>query len=176
MEPMDELARSLNHNHQFTLGLVKGLTREQLAWRPSPVANPAGFILWHLARNEDLWMHRLPPRRTQVYEAAGFDRRFGLTIPEGNSIWITVGTGWTAEHVAAFPACEPALLLEYLEAVRADTLSYLSRLMPADPDAQPWPGRSPNTLGWVLRQMANHEANHAGQIDYLHGLHENRVL
>ena len=176
MEPIDEIVRNFEHVRRSTLRTVQGLTKEQLAWRPSSTANPASFILWHTARNEDLWIHRLGPRRPQVYEAAGFDRRFNLTIPAGKSIWITVGTGWTAEHVADFPACEPGLLLGYLEAVRADTISYTHGLAPADLEVKPWPERSPNTIGWVLRQMAFHEAYHIGQIDYVHGLLEDRVL
>jgi len=177
MEPMQELERTLSHIHQATLDAVKGLTAKQLAWQPAPVANSGGFLLWHLARNEDLWLHRFISRGAQVYEAGGFDQRFNLPpIPRGESLWITAGTGWTAEQVAAFPACAPALLLEYLEAVRADTISYLRGLTPADLESKPRAERSPNSVAWVLRQMAYHEAYHAGQIDYLHGLHENRVL
>ncbi|MGQ4809775.1 hypothetical protein NKDENANG_03204 [Candidatus Entotheonellaceae bacterium PAL068K] len=43
---------------------LRGLTPEELTWRPYSEANPMGFIVWHVAWIEDCWLTHFPQDET----------------------------------------------------------------------------------------------------------------
>ena len=53
---MDAVAFIWDTLRQVHLGLsetCQGLTQDEVLWRPFPLANNIGFILWHVTRAED---------------------------------------------------------------------------------------------------------------------------
>ena len=36
---------------------IDELTREELTWQPGPESNPIGYLVWHIARDEDRWIN-----------------------------------------------------------------------------------------------------------------------
>jgi hypothetical protein len=153
---------------------LRGLTPEELAWSPDTEANSIGFIVWHVARVEDRWLHRFAQDGVELWVADGWHERFGL--PEGDT-----GLGYDARQIAFFPNLSSEDLLQYLDDVRARTIEYVGGLGPEDFDVAP--GRTPFperpstvryfegcTIGRMFRQLIGELNQHLGQVAYLRGL------
>ena len=144
--------------------VTDGLTHEQLIWRPTPQANPIGFILWHVGRVEDNFIGRFILFGDEVWASGGWQERFGYQTRG-------IGTGFTTEQVAEVPIVPVELVWGYLQEVREHTLQYLEGLdlatLPNKPRAERFPQWSIHT---ILRQLIAHPNLHAGEMSYLRGL------
>lgn len=144
---------------------LKDLSPEELLSPPKPHIS---WLVWHLSRVQDANFSGLLERQ-QLWIADGWHTRFNMP-PDPRDY----GTGHrqTREQVDAFTVNDKALLLEYLDAVFAQTKSYLSTVSNADlnrvlnePQYTPLP-----TLSVRLASVINCNTRHAGQIEYLRGL------
>jgi uncharacterized damage-inducible protein DinB len=150
---------------------LRGLTAEELRWRPGSEANPIGFLVWHVARVEDRWLARFPQDSTEVWIRDGWAQRCGL--PESDT-----GVGYTTEQVMHFRMPPLADVQAYFDAVRQETLAYLQRLdaseLEVTPKRSPFPevGGLPDdfTIGRMFRQLIGEENQHLGHVAYLRGL------
>ncbi len=144
---------------------VDGLGVEQLTARPTPGANPIGWLVWHLARVQDSHVAELLGAE-QLWATGDWAGRFGLEPDPADN-----GYGHSAEEVAAVRPDGPGVLLEYLDAVDARTRSMLEVLVPSDLDRivdRSWD--PPVTLGVRLVSVADDSLQHAGQAAYVRGL------
>ena len=78
-------------------GLLAGLTDVQIRSRPVDGVNPIAWIVWHIARGEDLGVSRFVGHRPQLF----FEEEWGqrLNVPDAD-----LGTGMSAEEVAELSA------------------------------------------------------------------------
>lgn len=147
---------------------LEGLDDADLAYRPSPEANPIGWMAWHIGRVEDMHVADLVGEE-QLWTAQGFHERFGMP-PEAENY----GTGNTLEQVNEVHPPSVAALREYYDAVVARTDAYLAALTDADLDRvldEPqWTPRP--TVGVRLNSLIHHVAHHGAQVAYLRGLLE----
>jgi hypothetical protein len=132
-----------------------------LWWQPGPGLNHAGFLAWHIVRDEDHVVSYLGGE-PQAWAAAGWAKRFGMA--EG-----TQGTGFEPADLAGF-RFEPSLLLEYAEATWARTPDLLSRLTPEALDAPAWPGSEWNVATQLVEGCIGHSWGHLGEIRATLGL------
>jgi hypothetical protein len=104
------------------------VTDEQMRFRPAG-QNSLAWLLWHVARAEDVFVNVVFEPGTQVYDAA-WAKRLGVDRPE-------FGAGMTPDEVAALgDAIDLGALREY-----RDTVGRRTREMVRDmPDAK-WEGR-----------------------------------
>jgi hypothetical protein len=145
--------------------VVDGLSAEQLAWAPSPGANPIGWQVWHLARVQDSHVTELVGG-DEVWTSGGWAARFGLQPDPENT-----GYGHTADEVAAVRADGPDALIDYYDAVRARLTELLATIDPAGLDRivdRRWD--PPVTLGVRLVSIVDDCAQHIGQAAYVRGL------
>lgn len=152
---------------------VRDLTPAELAWRPHTEANSIGFMLWHVARVEDRWLHCFAQDSTELWRREGWAQRLGL--PED-----ATGVNYTAQQLTAFPVPPLALLQSYYDAVRTATLAYLrsvtAEAFDAHPGRIPFPEVSPRplpddfTIARMFRQLIGEMNQHLGQIAYVRGL------
>ena len=168
MNTIQFIADCLEQTHIRLMATCEGLTAEQMAWRPAPTANNIGFILWHVARNED----------SRVTGAAGQQDGFEADLWVAGRWHESFGQPVTAPDPGdrlglrslAIPA--PETLLAYAQAVNGRTVRFLESLDDTRLD-EPIGRREPRqTVGGSLRHMIVHKNNHHGQIDYLRGLQE----
>jgi uncharacterized damage-inducible protein DinB len=152
---------------------LRDLTTAELAWRPTPEANSIGFMLWHVARVEDRWLHRFAQDTTEIWTRDGWAQRCGVPAEE-------TGVGYTAAQLATFSVPAVETLQGYFDAVRQATVTYLQGLddnaLDVHPGRVPFPEISPRplpddfTIARMFRQLIGEENQHLGQIAYVRGL------
>jgi hypothetical protein len=144
---------------------VEGLDRDALVTRPSPEANPVGWLVWHLARVQDHHIAEIIDAE-QLWVGGDWAGRFGLEPDPANT-----GYGHSAAEVARVRPEGPEVLIEYLDAVQARTEEMLRGLVPGDLDRivdRRWD--PPVTLGVRLVSIADDGLQHVGQASYVRGL------
>ena len=147
---------------------LEGLTKEEFEWQPKPDANSIGLILFHMARSEDSFIQAWIRRQPKLWEADHWYER--LEIPKEDS-----GGHYSAEELASFRLPRLRELMEYVAAVRKNTLDFIMQLPPDEFDAKVQPP-TPRQLSWeptvgsMLEMNIIHLAEHAGEISYLRGL------
>lgn len=163
------LADAFGRGNDSMHTLLNGLGPAALLWQPDPAANSIGWLAWHLSRVQDDHLAGVG-QVEQVWTTQGFADRFALPYPV-----TSIGFGQSAQEVAEFSVDDPALLLEYHEAVHALTLQVLSGLDDAgyarivDERWDP-----PVTAAVRLVSVVEDTLMHLGQIGYLRGLFERR--
>ena len=145
--------------------VLEGLAPGDLRWRPDPGANPVGWLLWHLLRQQDAQLSALSGDE-QAWTAEGWDARFGL--PYGQR---ATGFGQDAEEVGRLEVADPALLSGYAAAVGARTRRLVEGLGEAD-YARVVDDRwdPPVTLAVRVYSVLEDAAKHLGQAEYVRGM------
>ena len=165
MEVKEFIHEALGNTMGSLLQIAEGLAKDDLFWKPAPNANHAGFLLWHIGRAEDFLTNKLCRKEAELWERDPRYERFGADV-QG---W---GYGFDAGAVNRVPVFEPSELLEYIQAVRACTLTYLHSLSPADLPIKPRPDGQGMSVGQVFRLLITHNNQHLAQIDYIEGLRQ----
>lgn len=128
---LDQHARShaaaLTHSPEPLLEdqLLNGLTEAQWRTRPRPRLNSIVWLLWHMARSEDVAVNVLIAERAQVLDEDGWLQRLGLSQH-------AMGTGMADAEVSSVSARLDVLALRaYRLAVAARTREVV-RSLPDD--------------------------------------------
>ena len=146
-------------------GAVRGLTPEQLAVRIDADANTIAWLVWHLTRIQDDHVAAAADVE-QVWTSAGWIERFALPFEP----WAT-GYAHSSADVAAVTVDSGDLLLDYHDAVHAQTIGFVQGITDADLDRvvdESWD--PPVTLGVRLVSVINDNTEHAGQAAFVRGL------
>jgi hypothetical protein len=103
---------------------IFGLPDEEMRRRPQEGTNSLAWLLWHMARSEDMAVNLLVAGCPQVIEGDGWPRRLGLSR-------IDIGTGMNDDEVAEFTASvDPSAVRDYRTAVGARTREVIGALPP----------------------------------------------
>jgi uncharacterized damage-inducible protein DinB len=146
-------------------GAVRGLTPEQLALRVDDDANSIAWLVWHLTRIQDDHV-AAAAHVEQVWTSAAWIERFGLPFDP----WAT-GYAHSSADVAAVRVDSGDLLLDYHDAVHAQTIRFVQSITDADLDRivdESWD--PPVTLGVRLVSVINDNTEHAGQAAFVRGI------
>jgi len=150
-------------------GVVDALTPEQLAYRVDGTANSIAWLVWHLTRVQDDHIADVAGFE-QVYIAQGWAERFGFPFPPS-----AIGYGHSSADVDAVRVDSPDLLVDYHEAVHAQTLRFLEGLKEEELGRlvdERWD--PPVTLGVRLVSVVSDDLQHVGQAAFVRGLLERR--
>jgi len=160
-----DIARlALEEARDGVLSALDGLTAEERRFQPGPESHHIDFVLWHIARVEDNWIHAFALQADSVWEREGWQFRFGMPAKGG-------GTGYTPDQVAGFPEFDLYEMLAYYTAVRESTLRYIDGLAQDDLDSMPDIQRRPDyTIADMLGHLIVEQSQHMGQIAYLRGM------
>ena len=163
------------------------LTDDQMRLRPHPQLNSIAWLLWHMARSEDMGVNRLIANRPDVLTGGGWASRLDLSRRD-------MGTGMTDDEVVEFSTrVNPVALRAYSGAVGLRTQevvrglpaeawndvpdpSHIHRVLVEEEVMGPnagWvePVYVGKTKGWLLLQMAlRHPSGHLGQAALLRKL------
>ncbi|GAA1042376.1 DinB family protein [Virgisporangium ochraceum] len=144
---------------------VEGLSTDDLRWAPGEMANPIGWLVWHLTRVQDSHIAELVDKK-QVYLSGAWPRRFGLEPDPEDT-----GYDHTIEQVGTVRPESVEALVEYFDAVHEVTVGFLRGLTATDLDRvvdERWD--PPVTLGVRLISVLDDDLEHAGQAAYVRGL------
>ena len=146
--------------------ILEGLSHDELNKRPSPGANPIGWILWHAARGLDRTVGDVISGE-QLWISDGWHARFNLP-PD----YLDTGYGHTDDQVDNVRIPDAQTLLDYYRAVMNVTLKNLENLSEEELDSECEFSVEPGTKRAVyLRIVANiYDSHHIGQAAYVKGL------
>jgi uncharacterized damage-inducible protein DinB len=163
MNAIDLILASMEENDGYIEDAIKKLSAEELAWRPKSHSNSIVFLMWHLARVEDLWINRLLKSGKELYESENWYQKFKTTAQD-------MGGFFDEAKLASWPVPELGLLKQYKAAVRKSTLTYLKTLDEKSLDEPRDYGWMKGTVGWALSHLISEIGEHSGQIGYIKGI------
>jgi hypothetical protein len=109
--------------------VLGGLSDEQMRVRPREDLNSLAWILWHIARSEDVVVNLLLAGRSQVFDEA-WARRLGVARRD-------LGTGMKSAEVSELTRqIDLAALREYRDAVGRRTREIVGAFRPEDWDGE----------------------------------------
>lgn len=164
MTNFDLLADAFGRIRETVHEATRGLTVEQLSYRPAPNANSIAWLIWHLTRVQDDHINDAAGT-AQVWTADGWVERFDLPFDAS-----ATGYGHSSAEVAAVTA-NASNLLGYHDAVHERTAEYLSTLGDDDLSRvidESW--NPPVTLGVRLVSVIGDDMQHVGQASYVRGI------
>lgn len=135
---MDTLQFFLLHHErvhsQVERDFLTGLTDDQMRSRPYERSNSIAWLVWHMARCEDM-MAMIIAGRPQLLGQAGWLSRFNLSRRD-------IGTGMADDEVSDFSSrVNIAALRAYYKAVGDKTQKVVRTLRPEDLDEVPDPSQ-----------------------------------
>jgi len=102
-----------------------GLTDEQMRVRPREDLNSLAWLMWHIARAEDIMVNTVLARRPQVFDDP-WKKRLGITRPD-------FGIGMTSAEVTQLTGqIDPGALRAYRDAVGLRTREVVGGFKPQD--------------------------------------------
>jgi hypothetical protein len=169
MVPAEGLLTAHQRNWDMIDAALEGLDNATMSRQPDPECNSVAWILWHMSRVVDTFVHTRLQEKPQVWVQDGWHQKFGMAPdPEDR------GVGWTASQVMDWNAPSKDVQLGYYRAVRTRARDFMSSLTYADLEKQKLipPVTEPRTVAAALGQMTWDAVAHGGQIAYLRGLYK----
>ena len=160
---IEEIYRRMYREYE---AILEGLTTDELNRRPSPGANPVGWILWHTARGLDRTVGDVILGE-QLWVKDGWHARFNLP-PD----YLDTGYGHTDAQVDSVRIPDASTLLVYYRSVMDVILEYLENLSEEELDKECEFSVEPGTKRAVyFRIVANiYDSHHIGQAAFVKGL------
>jgi hypothetical protein len=146
--------------------VLEGLTVADIHKRPSPGANPIGWLIWHITRSMDRTLGDTVLGQ-QLWISQGWHRKFGMS-PDP----LDTGYGHTDAQVDALKIPDVQTLLDYHWAVMKAYITRIETLTEAELDMEyPFSLKPGATRPFHLRLTSNmHDMMHVGQAGYVRGL------
>jgi len=146
--------------------VLDGLTADDLHKRPSPGANPIGWLCWHTIRSCDRFLGDAVLGE-QLWIKDGWHKKFNRA-PDLND----TGFGHTDAQVDALKIPDAGTLLAYEKAVRKDLISYLQGLSEKELDREAASSIKPGTTAAVNARISGALLNlqHVGAAAYVRGV------
>lgn len=160
---------ALQRNWDMVSEAVAGVDDATLARMPNDQSNPMNWLVWHMTRVADRFIHGRFQDTDQVWTAGGWNEKFGMPADPGE-----FGMGWSAQQVAEWPAPSRETLMGYYDAVNNAARDYISGLSASDLERQV-PAAAPGTTMSVadaLGILVWDNIVHGGQVAYLRGYFE----
>ena len=169
MSATETAMSALERNWGMVDKALEGVDDAAIKTQPNDQSNCMGWLLWHMTRVVDRFIHTRFQDAPQLWVKDGWHEKFGLDADPNNT-----GMGWDAEKVAAWQIPAKSLLVDYYEAVKTVARDYITALSPSDLERQvPFPAL-PDTapVSTVLGVLVFDNIVHGGQIAYLKGYHK----
>ena len=168
MAVTDTTIFALNRNWDMVSNAVAGVDDATLGMMPNDQSNPMNWLVWHMTRVADRFIHSRFQETGQVWTAGGWHEKFGMDADPDE-----FGIGWSMEQVAEWPTPSRETLMGYYDAVNEAARAYISGLSASDLERHvPAPGGTTMSVGDALGILVWDNIVHGGQIAYLRGYFE----
>jgi hypothetical protein len=146
--------------------VLDGLTVADLYQRPSPGANPIGWLVWHTARSMDRTIGDAILGQ-QLWISEGWHKKFGMPPDPMNT-----GRGNTDAQVDAFKTPDVQMLLDYYHAVMKVLVNYVEHLTEDELGKEHLSLVPPGTMVPFARRIISitHDNQYIGQAAYARGI------
>ena len=167
MTAAEGLLTALERNWEMVDVTLKDLDDATLARCPTEQCNSIAWLLWHMTRVVDTFIHTRLRAQPQLWIRDDWYAKFGMDADPDNR-----GVGWTAEQVRRWQPPAKDIQVGYYEALKPATRAYLTSLSYADLAVRRVipPVPEPRTVAAALGQFTWDNVAHGGQIAYLRGL------
>ena len=168
MLPTESVTMALTRNWESIDAALEGMDDATLGRQPNEQCNSIAWLLWHMNRVVDTFIHTRFRETPQLWISDGWCEKFGMgEDPEDR------GVGWTAARLAAWSAPARDVQVGYYEAVKSAAREFLASVTPADLEKTlvfpPLP--EPRPMATALGQMTWDAVSHGGQVAYLRGFY-----
>jgi hypothetical protein len=166
MSATETTLSALERNWQMVNSALAGMDEAIMSSRPNDQSNSISWLLWHMSRVADRFIHTRLMDAPQLWIADGWHEKFGMPADPHD-----FGMGWSLAQVAAWQSPGKDVLVAYFEAVNSATRDYLQPLSASEMERQiPFPA-PPNLLsiGDALGILVWDNIVHGGQVAYLRG-------
>lgn len=150
--------------HDGVTSVLTDLTPEELCWRADAEANPIGWLVWHLTRQQDGQIAHLSGLASPW--TTHWESEFATPYPPGAS-----GYGMSPEDVGRFVVADSRLLAGYHDAVHELTCRWLDAVGEVDWGrvvSRQW--NPPVTMAVRAVSILEDSQKHLGQAEFLHGI------
>ncbi|QGF24343.1 mycothiol transferase [Raineyella fluvialis] len=161
----DLLIDGIERSREVCHEVLRGLTPDQANARPGGDHNSISWLVWHIAREQDVQIAPLCGT-PQVWTSQGWFERFDLDLPARS-----MGYGHDVSTAGKVVVDDTDLLLGYLDAAVDATRAYIASVGADQFDDivdDRWD--PPVTRGVRLVSVIDDAAQHAGQAAYVRGL------
>jgi len=157
---------ALERNWQMVISAVSDLDEATMAVRPNEDSNSVSWLIWHMARVADRFIHFRLLDKPQIWTVDAWYERFNMPADSND-----IGMGWTNEQAAAWQAPPKDALMEYFDKANTAAASYVSSLSDADLAREiPFPGVADTMpVDEALSILVWDNIVHGGQVAYLRG-------
>ena len=165
----DGLISALENNFTTIDLALQDLTDDEFHRIPADDCNSVAWILWHLSRVIDSFIHTRLRDLPQIWDTGSWEQHFTMPVDGENR-----GLGWTHQMVRDWQPPSRTRQMEYFEEVRAALREYLPGLTEAQMQQAKIipPVSEPRTVAAALGQMTWDCVSHGGQIAYLRGMYK----
>lgn len=160
MDAKEYIVRQVRWMRRQIDATMLGTTAEQYRWTPPGELNPIGVVFLHLLVSEDGYIQDVILGKPRLWDREHWKERIGASAP-------TRGQGWEQAR-GENHTLEAAL--EYQNAVRAATDTYLEQLTPEELDRRVMFIGGERRAADVLASLVVHGLGHAGEIAALKGM------
>ncbi|MQF83026.1 DinB family protein [SAR202 cluster bacterium AD-802-E10_MRT_200m] len=161
------LLDSFKQNHESIIRSLNDLPAKELTWKPTDESNSISFLVWHIARVLDFWVHTVIEEKPQLWEQ-GWSETFARE-PKPNEL----GYAFSSERVASLELPEITIMIEYLAVAETELNRLLQDL--DDENLATLEVINPNNgnkipISSVFQQLVWELNQHGGQIAYIRGM------
>ena len=167
MSDVDTTIFALQRNWDMVSTAVDGVDDDTLNRMPNDESNSMAWLVWHMTRIADRFIHTRFQDMGQLWIAGGWHSRFGMEADPEES-----GLGWSTQQVVEWDGPSRDVLMGYYDAVNAAARAYiqgldadgLERRVPA-----PGPAGSTMPVADALGILVWDNVVHGGQVAYIRG-------
>ena len=160
---------ALQRNWDMVSTAVAGVDDATLASMPNDQSNSIAWLVWHMTRVADRFIHSRFQDTGQLWTDGGWADNFGMPADPDE-----FGIGWSAEQVANWHCPSRETLMGYYDAVNNASRDYISAL-DGDGMSRQVPAAAPGTtmsVGDALGILVWDNIVHGGQVAYIRGYFE----
>ncbi|MDA1127989.1 MAG: DinB family protein [Chloroflexi bacterium] len=157
---------ALKRNWEMVISAVSDVDEATMATRPNEESNSMSWLIWHMARVADRFIHLRLADKPQVWSVEAWYEKFNMP-DEPNDM----GMGWTNERVAAWQAPSKDILMDYFDKANASVAAYLSSMSEDDLAREvEWTAPAGTmVVADALSILVWDNIVHGGQVAYLRG-------
>ena len=157
---------ALERNWEMVTSAVAEVDETTMAARPNDDSNSMSWLIWHMARVADRFIHFRLTDNPQIWTADAWHEKFNMAADTND-----FGMGWSNEQAAAWQAPSKDVLMGYFDTVNAAVGSYLRSLSETDLAREiQWTAPMDTfSVGEALGILVWDNIVHGGQVAYLRG-------